>query len=196
VIGQKSAVAWAIDPEQQGKILWQTRVGKGSALGGSQWGSAADGHAMYVSISDVAFLPTKDPTTAGQLQLDPSKGGGLHALDLASGNKIWTAPPVSCGGRKNCSPAQPGAVSAIPGVVFLGSLDGYFRAYSSSTGEVVWDFDTVRDFDTVNGQKAHGGAMDGGGAAIAGGMVYVNAGYDQWGEMPGNVLLAFSPDGK
>jgi len=87
-------------------------------------------------------------------------------------------------------------VSAIPGIVFLGSLDGHFRAYSSATGEVVWDFDTARDYETVNGSKAHGGAMDGGGAAISGGIVYVNSGYDQWGEMPGNVLLAFSPDSK
>jgi hypothetical protein len=27
-------------------------------------------------------------------------------------------------------------------------------------------------------------------------MVYVNSGYGQWGGMPGNVLLAFSVDGK
>ncbi len=193
VIGQKSGVAWAIDPDQQGKVLWQTRVGKGSSLGGSQWGSAADGHAMYVSISDIAFLPVEEP---GKYQLDPSKGGGLHAIDLASGNKIWSAAPASCGERRNCSPAQPAAVAAMPGIVFLGSLDGHFRAYSSTTGGVLWDFDTEREFDTVNGAKAHGGSMDGGGAAISGGMVYVNAGYDQWGEMPGNVLLAFSADGK
>jgi len=194
VIGQKSGIAWAIDPDQQGKVLWQTRVGKGSTLGGSQWGSASDGHSMFVSISDLGFLPVQDP--AGKFHLDPASGGGLFALDLASGSKTWTAAPAACGDRKNCSPAQPGAVSAIPGVVFLGSLDGHFRAYSSATGEVVWDFDTVRDFDTVNGQKAHGGALDAGGPAISGGMVYVNSGYDQWGEMPGNVLLAFSIDGK
>jgi polyvinyl alcohol dehydrogenase (cytochrome) len=195
VIGQKSAVAWAIDPDQQGKVLWQTRVGKGGSLGGSQWGSAADGHSMYVSISDLAFLPVKDPAAAAKYLLDPATGGGLFALDLLTGNKRWSAPPPSCGDRKNCSPAQPGAVSAIPGVVFLGSLDGHFRAYSSETGEVVWDFDAVREFDTVNGQKAHGGSMDGGGAAISGGIVYVNTGYDQWGEMPGNALLAFSLEG-
>jgi polyvinyl alcohol dehydrogenase (cytochrome) len=194
VIGQKSAVAWAIDPDQQGKVLWQTRVGKGGSLGGSQWGSAADRHSMYISISDLAFLPVKDPAAAGKYLLDPATGGGLFALDLLTGNKRWSAPPPSCGDRKNCSPAQPGAVSAIPGVVFLGSLDGHFRAYSSETGKVVWDFDAVREFDTVNGQKAHGGSMDGGGAAISGGIVYVNTGYDQWGEMPGNALLAFSPE--
>ena len=119
VIGQKSGVAWAIDPDQQGKVLWQTRVGKGGVLGGSQWGSAIDGHSMFVSISDLGFLPVKDPAAAGKLQLDPATGGGLAALDLVSGSKIWSAPPASCGDRKNCSPAQPGAVSAIPGIAFL-----------------------------------------------------------------------------
>lgn len=196
VIGQKSAVAWAVDPDQQGKVLWQTRVGKGGSLGGSQWGSAADGQSMYVSISDLHFLPVTDPATGGEYQPDPAQGGGLFALDLVSGAKRWSAPPPSCGEGKNCSPAQPAAVSEISGAVFLGSLDGHFRAYSSETGEVIWDFDAVREFDTVNGQKAHGGAMDGGGAAISAGIVYVNSGYDQWGEIPGNVLLAFSPDGK
>jgi polyvinyl alcohol dehydrogenase (cytochrome) len=32
--------------------------------------------------------------------------------------------------------------------------------------------------------------------SAAGGMLYVNSGYGQWGGMPGNVLLAFSMDGK
>ncbi len=198
VIGQKSGVAYGLDPDQQGKVLWQTRVGKGSSLGGSQWGSAADERSMYVAISDLAFRAAKDITDprASQYELEPEKGGGLFALDLLSGKQTWSALPPPCGDRKGCSRAQPGAVSAIPGAVFEGSLDGHLRAYSSATGEVIWDFDTVRDFDTVNGPKAHGGALDGGGPAIAGGMVYAYSGYGQWGEIPGNVLLAFSVDGK
>jgi len=126
------------------------------------------------------------------LDLDPKTGGGLFALRLANGEKAWTAAPPVCDGRKHCSPAQSGAVSAIAGAVFSGSLDGHLRAYSSSTGEVLWDFDTAREYDAVNGQKAHGGSLDGPGPVIAGGMVYVNSGYGQWGGVPGNVLLAFS----
>ena len=38
VIGQKSGVAWGLDPDRQGTIVWQRRVGKGSALGGIEWG--------------------------------------------------------------------------------------------------------------------------------------------------------------
>ncbi len=198
VIAQKSGVAWAIDPEQQGKVLWQTRVGKGGSLGGSQWGSAADDHSMYVAISDIGFREAKDASGGGtgKYEVDPEKGGGLFALDLVSGKTVWSASPKSCGERKNCSPAQSAAVSAIPGGVFEGSMDGHFRAYASSSGDIVWDFDTAQEYDTINGGKARGGSMDAGGSAIAGGMVYTYSGYGQWGGKPGNVLRAFSVDGK
>jgi len=194
VIGQKSGVAYGLDPDRKGEILWQTRVGKGGMLGGIQWGSAADSDRMYVALSDVKLKPVLDSSSPRgfSLDLDPKTGGGLFALRLANGEKAWTAVPPVCDGRKHCSPAQSGAVSAIPGAVFSGSLDGHLRAYSSSTGEVLWDFDTAREYDAVNGQKAHGGSLDGPGPVIAGGMVYVNSGYGQWGGVPGNVLLAFS----
>jgi polyvinyl alcohol dehydrogenase (cytochrome) len=130
--------------------------------------------------------------------LDPSKGGGLFALRLSTGEKVWQTLPSksACQDRPNCSPAQSSAVTAIAGVVFSGSMDGHLRAYSTADGRVVWDFDTIRDFTTVNGVPARGGAFDGPGPAIAGGILYVNSGYGRFGAMPGNVLLALSVDGK
>ena len=198
VIGQKSGVAYGIDPDTNGKVLWQTRVGKGSVLGGLQWGSAVDEQHMYVAVSDIDWRQVNDPDHPGKqkAELDPEKGGGVFALDLATGGKVWSAPPASCGNRKNCSPSQLAAVSAIPGVVFAGSTDGHLRAHDAATGKVIWDFDSVREYDTVNGQKGHGGAIDGGGAAIVGGMVYVYSGYGQWDGVPGNVILAFGVEGK
>lgn len=198
VIAQKSGMAYALDPDQKGAMLWQTRAGVGSALGGSQWGSAADGSKLYVAISDVGIgieLDSKAPQ-GYRMTLDPSKGGGLHALDLASGKIAWSAKPVlACAkDRTDCSPAQSAAVSAIPGAVFSGSVDGHLRAYSSSTGEVLWDADTAREFHTVNGKDAKGGSLDAAGPAIVNGRVFVNSGYAQWGGMPGNVLLAFGTE--
>ena len=87
-------------------------------------------------------------------------------------------------------------MSAIPGAVFSGSLDAHLRAYDGRDGKIIWDFDTNREFATVNGAAARGGAMDGPGPTIAGGRVFVASGYAQWGALPGNVLLAFSVDGK
>jgi polyvinyl alcohol dehydrogenase (cytochrome) len=80
--------------------------------------------------------------------------------------------------------------------VFSGSVDGHLRAYSTATGAVIWDADTTREFVTVNDTPAHGGSIDVAGPAIVNGMLFVNSGYSQWGGMPGNVLLAFSVDGK
>jgi|CZKS01.1.fsa_nt_gi polyvinyl alcohol dehydrogenase (cytochrome) len=195
VIGQKSGMAHGLDPDRQGEILWQTRVGQGGSLGGSQWGSAADHDNMYVAVSDLKITGIVLDKTAAEgyrLTLDPKQGGGLFALKLATGEKVWSATPPPCGDRKRCSPAQSAPVSVIPGAVFSGSLDGHLRAYSTATGQVVWDTDTAREYETVNGQKARGGSLDAAGAVIVGGMLYVNSGYGQWGGMPGNVLLAFS----
>jgi polyvinyl alcohol dehydrogenase (cytochrome) len=191
--GQKSGVVFALDPKQHGKLLWQTRVGKGGSGGGVQWGMASDGHKVYASVSDVVRL--QNPLGAapvGSAQLDPKQGGGLTALDIADGRKVWFVPGTPCEPpRPGCSPAQPAAVSATPDAVFSGSLDGHIRAFSTRDGKLLWDFDTVRDYDTVNGVAAKGGSLDGAGAVIVGGRVFVNSGYPRFGGLPGNVLLAF-----
>ncbi|HSD73600.1 MAG TPA: hypothetical protein VLB75_02455, partial [Steroidobacteraceae bacterium] len=98
--------------------------------------------------------------------------------------------------RAGCNTGQPAAVSAIPGVVFSGSLDGHIRGYAASTGQVIWDFDTHGDVETVNGVPARGGAMNGPGPTVAGGMLFLSSGYAGFGFMPGNVVMAFSVDGK
>jgi polyvinyl alcohol dehydrogenase (cytochrome) len=195
VIAQKSGMAYGLDPDAQGKLLWQTRVGKGGFLGGSQWGSASDGRRVYVAISDLAMSVVMDPksTKGYRLVLDPTKGGGLYALDPRTGKIAWSAPAIPCDpSRTGCSPAQSAAVTAIPGVVFSGSVDGHLRAYSASSGTVLWDTDTARNFSAVNDKPASGGSMDVAGPAVVNGMIFVNSGYGQWGGMPGNVLLAFS----
>jgi polyvinyl alcohol dehydrogenase (cytochrome) len=87
-------------------------------------------------------------------------------------------------------------VTAITGIVFSGSVDGHLRAYAADSGKVLWDTDTAHPYDTVNGQAARGGSIDAAGPAVANGMVFANSGYGLWGGMPGNVLLAFSVDGK
>jgi polyvinyl alcohol dehydrogenase (cytochrome) len=82
-------------------------------------------------------------------------------------------------------------VTAIPGAVFSGSLDGHLRAYATTTGKILWDYDTDQEFKTTNGIPGHGGALDVGGPIVAGGMLFVNSGSAQRNGLPGNVLLAF-----
>jgi polyvinyl alcohol dehydrogenase (cytochrome) len=179
VAGQKSGIGWAFDPDQQGKILWQYQAGKGSALGGLEFGSAVDRENAYFAVSD----------TIGQQQ-----PGGLHAVNLSTGQRTWFAPPppVKCAaGSRGCNAAILAAITVIPGVVFTGSNDGGVRGWSTKDGSLLWEYDTNRDFETVNGVAAKGASISGPGPVVAGGMVYINSGYGALGGRPGNVLLAF-----
>jgi polyvinyl alcohol dehydrogenase (cytochrome) len=120
----------------------------------------------------------------------------MLALSGATVERAWYTPAPECGQKPGCSPAQSAAVTVIPGVVFSGSIDGHLRAYSTGEGRILWDVDTAQEYQAVNGIKAHGGSIDGPGPVVVGGVLYVNSGYAFIGGMPGNVLLAFSVDGK
>jgi polyvinyl alcohol dehydrogenase (cytochrome) len=193
VAGHKSGNVYAVDPDREGARLWETRVGEGGSMGGVQWGSAADQQNVYVALSDLGRVML---TYTQFTDADRNRGGGMFALRLTDGARVWHTPPTPCDSRPRCSPSQSGAVSAVPGAAFSGSLDGHIRAYASDTGKVVWDFDTVREYETVNGVPARGGSLDGPGPVIAGGMMFVNSGYTVDGGIPGNVILAFSVDGR
>jgi polyvinyl alcohol dehydrogenase (cytochrome) len=181
----KSGMIYGFDPDAEGRILWRTRVGHGGIAGGVMFGPAADAANVYVAISD------DNPNTPNAQQ------GGLAALKIATGEKIWvtSSPEVTCGeGASTCSKAQSAAVTAMPGIVFSGTKDGHIRAYQSTTGRIVWDFDTARSFPAVNAKEARGGGIDGGAQAVAGGMLFVNSGAAR--VYPGNALIAFTVDGK
>lgn len=178
VATQKSGVVYGFDPDNRGKILWQTRVGAGGAQGGILWGGALDDHTIYTAVSD---------------QNKGAKGmPGMYAVRVDTGEKLWSTPAPEGAGIKS----QLSAVSAMPGIAFSGSWGGHMRAYSTKTGEIVWDFDAMRSFETINHVAAQGGSFDGGGPAIANGMVVTTCGYGFVGGKAGNVLLAFSVDGK
>ena len=183
IAGQKSGMLYALHPDD-GKLVWQTRAGDGGIMGGIEWGFAVDRTLAYVSLSSAFEKP-------------PGEAGGIAAFRLADGGVRWRNPPAAnpCDKRTGCTTGQPAAVSAIPGAIFSGSLDGHLRAYAAETGAVIWDVDTTLAVATVNGVKAGGGSLSGPGATVAGGMLYVSSGYIA-GFMPGNLLLAFSVDGK
>jgi polyvinyl alcohol dehydrogenase (cytochrome) len=182
-------MVYALDPGRKGEIVWTQRVAKGGTIGGVQWGMASDGQNVYAAASDAYFF-TKDQMRV----LAPDQGGGLTALRVAEGTTAWHVAPQPCGSRPGCSPAQSAALTAIPGVVFSGSMDGHMRAFASEDGKLVWDFDTRREFPTVNGVAAKGGAIDGPGPVVVNGMLFMNSGYGRFGGAPGNVLLAFAPE--
>ena len=118
--GQKSGKYWTFNPDT-GAVVWVTQVGPGSALGGIQWGSAADGTRVYAAISNF-----------------PGPGS-ISALDPATGAILWqTADPH--GG------ADMGAVSVANGVVYAGAVvpggSGAMYALDATSGQILWEQDT------------------------------------------------------
>jgi len=186
VVGQKSGVVHALDPDN-GKLLWQKRIGKGGMLGGVHWGMATDGELVYAANSDHPYaLDLRDSSV--------NAAPGVFGLKIQTGEIVWKTAPAPCdtATRKVCLPANSAAPLVIPGVVFAGDINGFVRAYSTIDGSVLWQFDTVREYDGVNGIKGNGGTIDGPSPLAADGMLFVNSGYGAFGQMPGNVLLAFT----
>ena len=190
--GQKSGTVWALDPDRGGKVVWRQDFGEGSPLGGIHWGIAYDGTRVFAPINRPYGLK---PPPGG------SQKPGLHAVSVDTGKVEWTysAQPDCTGKRaelvKSCATniGFSGAPTVIDGAVISGSLDGFLHAFDAKTGEVLFKFDTARPFDTANGVTASGGSIDNASIVAANGMLFVNSGYGMFGQMPGNVLLAFKP---
>jgi polyvinyl alcohol dehydrogenase (cytochrome) len=176
IVGQKSGIGYALDPDNQGAVQWEYRAGRGGALGGIEWGIAADAERAYFPVADVGS----------------PQPGGLHAVSIATGERVWFAPPspLLCRPGRGCTGAQSAAITVIAGAVLSGAFDGGLRAFSIADGTKLWEFDTNREFLTVNGVGAKGGSLNGPAPVVVNGTIYVSSG-DYRGR-PGNVLLALS----
>ena len=177
IAGTKSADIFALDPDDNGKLLYRIHP-LGQPIGGGGrgrssivWGGAADGRLAYYGIG----------------------GGGLAAVQQATGEVAWlfTLPPPADGRGRGVSLGA--AATAIPGVIFEGASDGTLYAISAADGKQIWSYPTAKEFETINRVfPAHGGAISTSGAVVVDGMVYVGSGYAVGsGASGGNVLLAF-----
>ena len=185
IAAQKNGVVYGLDPDAAGTLLWKTRVGRGGIQGGVHFGLAMEGSRIYAPVVDM-----KDGHDGRTYDSPPRPG--LNALDASNGKILWSTPADdACKARPFCDPGISAAVTAIPGVVFAGHMDGRLRAYDGASGRVVWEFDATQSVPTVSGVAAHGGSFGGGGAAIRDGYIVVNSGYGLYFHMPGGVLLVF-----
>jgi polyvinyl alcohol dehydrogenase (cytochrome) len=78
-----------------------------------------------------------------------------------------------------------------PQLAFSGGLDGRMRAFDIRNGRVLWEAATAVPFRGNNGVDGHGGAIDVSGQVVNDGWLYVLSGYSMFGQLPGNVLLAY-----
>jgi polyvinyl alcohol dehydrogenase (cytochrome) len=126
---------------------------------------------------------------------------GRHGRGRRPGKVLWTAKGegdcsgdrraryAACQTRIGFSPAP----LVVDGAVIQRSVDGILRVFDAESGAELWRYDTMRKFETVNGVAANGGAIDSSPYVAADGMLFVVSGYGRFGEVPGNVLLAFKP---
>ena len=186
LVGQKSGDVYALDPDEDGAVLWHNKVGRGGFLGGVHWGMSADTESLFVPIADT--------TITGRFTGEVSPG--IHALDPTSGDRKWYTPSVAdCEGKSPvpvCDQGMSAAITSTDDLVFAGSLDGNLNVYDSVSGEIIWSFDTFGDFASVSGDMALGGSIESDGPVLYEGHVLVNSGYQFGARMPGNALMVFS----
>ena len=185
--GAKSGVVYAFDPAN-GKLIWQTKVGRGGILAGVYFGMATHGDVVYVPINDAPD---------GRHYDEPAKPG-LYALDIHSGKYLWKS-PIDDGVCKDrgptCAPGIAAPVMVTDDLVLSGAGDGRLRFYAADSGRVVWEYDTAVSMATVGGGKATGGSIGGSfGPMIDAGTLIVPSGYGFAGRTPGNLLLVFDVD--
>jgi polyvinyl alcohol dehydrogenase (cytochrome) len=190
IAGQKSGDLWALDPDT-GALVWNQRVGEGTALGGNHWGIATD--------SERAFMTINDPGNRGS-----NSRPGIYTYFVGTGEPSWSFEvQPECGTERSERLRRCDSLfgfSATPlsvdGAIITAGLDGRVFIFNSDTGEQLFKFDTAKDFETVNGVEGYGGSIDSHSIAAGSGMVFVGSGYGSFSQVAGNVLLAFKPSGK
>ena len=210
--GQKSGEVFALNPDpkgSEGRLLWRNRISQGTSNGGIHWGMALSGNSLFVPVSD----PERE--TPGY-----TPRPGLTAMDIRNGAILWHQPIArGCDYADNLKPlvglennrsasrqdtdqqykcsyfyGLSAAVTATPELVFSAGLDGKVRAIRGDNGEILWQTETAIPFAGSNGVNGHGGSVDVAGQVIVDGWLYVLSGYSMFGQLPGNVLLAYKAE--
>ena len=82
--------------------------------------------------------------------------------------------------------------SSLENRVLTGGLDGHLRIFDAETGALVFNWDLRAPIPNAPA-AVPGGAIDAAGPVAAGGLVFVNSGYPQHDQTPGNALFALRP---
>jgi polyvinyl alcohol dehydrogenase (cytochrome) len=192
-VGQKSGLFLTLDPDQNGKILWSTKVGPDGTFGGHQWGSAADEKRIYTQITNYDHKETT--LVAGPYKGTTVNGGYWSALDKETGEILWQTPvpasflPLRGDGILHLSfgrnlgkgffGVSMGPLTVANGIVYAGSMDGHMYSMDAENGRIVWSF------------KTKGSVMSA--PSIVDGVLYWGTGYEKLG-FDGHQLFAFSID--
>ena len=217
--GQKSGDVYALNPDPasaEGEVIWHKQVSnagmgpdlyKSTTNGGVHWGMSISGEQLLIATAD----PERD-------RADYIPRPGLTALHTSTGAEQWRylaergcdiaeedKPLIGLQNAKADNKSKPtaqdncsfyygfsAAVTTTGSLVFSGALDGKVRAFDIESGKLLWQSETAIAVNASNGIEGHGGAIDVSGPLVADGWLYVQSGYSMFGQMPGNVLFAYT----
>jgi alcohol dehydrogenase (cytochrome c) len=77
------------------------------------------------------------PYVGAEVRMTPGPGGNLgvfSAWDVVAGKEVWSI--------KERFPVWSGAMATAGGLVFYGTMDGWFKAVDAKTGKVLWQYQT------------------------------------------------------
>ncbi len=171
IAARKDGAVFGVDPSD-GKIVWRVQSDKVKpALFG------------VMAVGTTVIVPNAGATDVQPGYPSKSVGGGLYALNAFSGKILWDATaPRRCANDRPCEGASTAPIG-FADLAFVGSPDGYVRAYDTVTGKIRWELPTARKYTTLNGDIEAGSSLSMGNIMVAHGVLYV---------ISGSVLLAFS----
>jgi len=130
VAAQKSGLVWGLDPDQKSQSYVADAGGFRRMLAELN-GACGGRNNAYAAVSD-------------RISTKGSQPSGAFGLSSATGEKVWST-PAPRDVRRSGDRLYGCAIRACSGdscVVFSGAANGHFRAYATSNGAIVWDFDT------------------------------------------------------
>jgi glucose dehydrogenase len=108
---------------------------------------------MDMEARQVSFM-RGTPYTGANLRIKAPRGAGgrgaLIAWDVAAGKPVWTV--------EESLPIESGVLTTAGGIVFYGTLDGWFKAVNARNGKLLWQFRAVSGIigQPVSIQRADG----------------------------------------
>jgi polyvinyl alcohol dehydrogenase (cytochrome) len=138
---------WGINP-YNGGLFWQNLVGPA----GPKWGTAINTDNNTTALIANENGNNINTTLAGSASVPPFtwNGGSWGSINLTTGNLTWQLPAF---GNDLTNPAfgstAPSAVSFSNQVAFASSSSGYMVAFNSSTGAILWSYNTGGNLESA-----------------------------------------------
>ncbi len=145
--GEHSGEYWGINP-YDGGLFWQNQVGPG----GPQWGTAINTDYNATALIANENGNNINTTLAGSASVAPFtwNGGSWGSINLKTGHFSWQ---LAAFGNDLTNPAHgssaPSAISFSNQVAYASSTSGYMAAFDSSTGNILWTYNTGGQLDSA-----------------------------------------------